>query len=325
MTMVQANSIPLNVQQEILLPWVESREDRFFKRLAWFMLLLFLAGGITLNLLTLPEIIQQTLEDVSPRLAKLIVEKKKVTPPPPKPEKLIKKKVEKKKPVKEKAKPKKEKKPEPVVKKPSKVEAIEKAKSSGLVALSDELAEIRDSFDLEELTDEPLQSSGGEVAIITLPASKKILTAKASQGSGGISTSQPAKIGKVAKLSKRKKSVVKSKIGGGKKKTGKKTSQGSGLNSRSPDEIERVFQKNKGGIFNIYNRALRKDPTLQGKILLELTIRPDGTVKQVKILSSELNDKKLERKLILKIKRLKFAARNVAEVTVSYPIIFLPS
>ena len=50
-----------------------------------------------------------------------------------------------------------------------------------------------------------------------------------------------------------------------------------------------------------------------------------GEVTQVDILSSELGDAALERKLLLKIKRFKFSKANVAEITVTYPIDFLPS
>ena len=94
---------------------------------------------------------------------------------------------------------------------------------------------------------------------------------------------------------------------------------------RTADEIERVFQKNKGSIFNLYNRALRKNPSLSGQVVVELTIAPNGQVIAVKILSSELGNEKLERKLELRIKKFKFAKANVAEVTVTYPIDFLPS
>ena len=59
-------------------------------------------------------------------------------------------------------------------------------------------------------------------------------------------------------------------------------------------------------------------------MLLELTIAPDGNITDVKILSSELGDKKLERKLLLKIKKFKFAKADVAVITVTYPIDFLP-
>ena len=46
---------------------------------------------------------------------------------------------------------------------------------------------------------------------------------------------------------------------------------------------------------------------------------------RVRILSSELGDEALERKLVLKIKRFKFSKAKVAEITVTYPIDFLPS
>ena len=67
------------------LPWVDHSEDRSFKLLVIIMLLLFLSAGFFLNLIKLPEIEQKNLVDVSPRLAKLIMEKQKVKPPPPPP------------------------------------------------------------------------------------------------------------------------------------------------------------------------------------------------------------------------------------------------
>jgi TonB family protein len=59
--------------------------------------------------------------------------------------------------------------------------------------------------------------------------------------------------------------------------------------------------------------------------VVELTISPGGQVTAVKILSSELGDEKLERKLVLRIKKFKFSSSNVAEMKVTYPIDFLPS
>jgi TonB family protein len=60
-------------------------------------------------------------------------------------------------------------------------------------------------------------------------------------------------------------------------------------------------------------------------VVIELTIAASGVVTAVKILSSELGDDKLERKLVIKIKRFKFTKAKVAEITVTYPIDFLPS
>ncbi len=53
---------------------------------------------------------------------------------------------------------------------------------------------------------------------------------------------------------------------------------GSGKASRSIEEIKLVFERNKGAIYAIYNRALREDPSLQGKVVLELKISPSGEV-----------------------------------------------
>jgi len=103
------------------------------------------------------------------------------------------------------------------------------------------------------------------------------------------------------------------------------TIQKSSTGERSADEIEHVFQKYKDSIFNIYNRALRKNPSLAGKVIVILTISPDGQVTEAKMLSSELGDEALERKLIEKIKRFKFSKEDVQEIIVTYPIDFLPS
>jgi hypothetical protein len=49
----------------------------------------------------------------------------------------------------------------------------------------------------------------------------------------------------------------------------------SGKASRSIEEIKLVFERNKGAIYALYNRALRDDPALQGKVVLELKIAPE--------------------------------------------------
>ena len=313
------------------LPWVDHSEDRGFKLLVIILLLLFLGAGVFLNLIKLPEIQQKALDDVSPRLAKLILEKQKVKPPPPKKEKPKEAKKEEKK--KEKPKEKKKEKPKKKEKKKEvKKDAREVAKQSGLIALSDELEDLRESFDLDDTLKLP-QKTAGKQAVKVATASD-LLTATAGQSSGGIKTDTLNRTIKTSELAQRQTTRVESKIESDEKlakaatATQKKSggsSSGSGVGKRTPDEIERVFQKNRGRIDNLYQRALRKDPSLAGKVVIELTIAPNGQVTVVKILSSELGDKKLERKLVLSIKKFKFANSNVAEITLTYPIDFLPS
>jgi TonB family protein len=95
--------------------------------------------------------------------------------------------------------------------------------------------------------------------------------------------------------------------------------------SRSIEEIRRVFDANKGAIFAIYNRALRRDPTLQGKVVLELVIDPNGVVVDVRVVASELTDDTLVAKIVKRIRMFNFGAREVGTTTISYPVHFLPT
>ncbi len=320
--------------KEPSLPWVDHSEDRGFKWLMIIMLVLFLGAGLVLNLIKLPEIEQKNLVDVSPRLAKLILEKQKVKPPPKKEKPKEKKKEEPKKKEKPKEKkkeePKKKEKPKEKKKEePKKKDARDVAKQSGLIALSDELEDLRESFDLDDSLNKPQQTEGSQA--IKVATASDLLSATAGQSSGGIRTDTLNRNIKTSELAQRQTTKVESKIESDEKlaKAATATKQAGsgtgGAGKRSSDEIERVFQKNKGSIFNLYNRALRKNPSLAGQVVVELTISPNGQVTAVKILSSELGDEKLERKLVLRIKKFKFTQSNVAEITVTYPIDFLPS
>ena len=94
---------------------------------------------------------------------------------------------------------------------------------------------------------------------------------------------------------------------------------------RTKEEIELVFDKNKGSIFKIYNSALRTDSTLAGKVVFELEIAPAGQVSSVRAVYSELNAPELENKLADKIKGYNFGAKKVEALIVNYPIQFFPS
>jgi TonB family protein len=100
---------------------------------------------------------------------------------------------------------------------------------------------------------------------------------------------------------------------------------GNGKAARSEEEIALVFDRNKGAIYALYTRALRDKPDLQGKVVLELTIGADGSVEKCAIISSELNDPELERKLVARVKSFRFDARDVGTITVTKPIDFFPA
>jgi periplasmic protein TonB len=99
----------------------------------------------------------------------------------------------------------------------------------------------------------------------------------------------------------------------------------SGKASRSIEEIKLVFERHKGAIYALYQRALRDDPALQGKVVLELKIAPSGEVLNCRVLSSELKSPELENKLRARVQGFDFGAKDVAEIVVSWPVDFLPS
>jgi len=308
-------------------PWEDTGEDSVFKVLTIVVIIAFFVGAYILNNAILPEPIRQSLKEVSPRLAQLVIEKKKEEVKKPKPlkKKLVPKKEKpkpkikekKKEPVKPKIKPKAI--PKPVEKKAPEPSAKEVAQSSGLMAFADELSDLRDDFDLAEL-DEPVVNTNATKKAQTIQ--QDVLTAKATTGSSGIKVSGATRTYR-STLTQRKTAKVATSIKT--VKLTKKDPKKPKLRQRNEEEIERVFQKNKGKIFTIYNRELRKDPSMRGKVVFEITIQPNGSVSKCIIVSSEIENKKLQKRLISKIKKFKFKSLKVPAITVSYPIDFLPS
>jgi TonB family protein len=296
--------------REFELPWSinDEERERFRKILLWvlgFVLLL----AIVIPLLPLPERKDSNEEQVPPRLARLMLEKKEPPPPPPPP------KEEKKPEVKKEVKPE----PKPVDRQQ---EARKKAAVAGLLPFKDELADLRDNRMVDIATaNRPLTDAAhaGDLA------QRSMITSKVGQGSGGINTAALSRGfgGGGGGLTGRATTTVSSGIGQGDPKA---VRSGSGQKaSRSREEIELVFDKNKSAIYALYNRALRDKPDLQGKIVLELTIAPWGEVTNCRVVSSDLNDPELERKLVARVKLFRFEDRDVEAVTTTKPIDFFPA
>ena len=319
---------------ELFLPWTESANDRRFKRILRVTLSVFIIVGLILTFVPrpAPPIVKQDLKDVSPRLAKLIIEQKKQPPPVPLP-------VPEKKPVekieKEKEKPKVEPKIEPKEKPKDEPQSVPqknptqarlKASTSGLLALSNKLTTLHDSFDVKDISNIPLKKqtataakSGNEVF------NTQLITAGATESSKGIGSKAVTKSSGPTQLADRTTSSVQSSLsdGGGDAPTGNKRLAGG--SSRTDGEIARVFEENKGAIYSMYNRALRGDPALQGKVVLEITIEADGSVSACRIVSSNLNNPEFEKKIIARVKLFRFKAGDIRQVVIKYPIDFVPS
>jgi protein TonB len=207
----------------------------------------------------------------------------------------------------------------------SRVQAREKASRAGLLPFVDQLAELRDSDKLESITNGATAYTG---AVGDAPrVERSLITAGTGAGSGGINTASLSRNTGGAGLGGRETTKVASSVaalGGGGAGPAEKGS-GSQQAGRSREEIEMVFDKNKSAIFALYNRALRNNPSLQGKLVLKLTIEANGEVSDCSIVSSELDDPELERKLVARVKMFRFQAKDVPPVTTTKPIDFFPA
>lgn len=312
-----------------ILPWTSiPEEDERLKRNVLIALVLSVIFGIVMPFLPVPKKDKNQVEELPPRLAQLVVQKQKPPPPPP-PKKPEKKKPEEKKPEKKKPEKKKPEKKEPKPKPKPKVktqaelvdEARKKAKSTGLLAMSDMLSDLRETPVAPKLGKSNKLSKGAATA---KTFKRNVLTSGISSGSGGINTSNLSTGVGRSSLAGRQTTVVDSPV----EKVAKTAKVQRDASSKRPDrtyeEVSLVFDRNKGAIYSLYNRELRKNPGIEGKVVLEITIAPDGSVVAVKIVSSELNSPALERKLISRIKLFNFGAKNVETLIVTYPIDFLP-
>jgi outer membrane biosynthesis protein TonB len=95
---------------------------------------------------------------------------------------------------------------------------------------------------------------------------------------------------------------------------------------RTDEEIQIVFDRYKAALYRIYNKELRKDPTLRGKLLLRMSIETGGVVSMCKVESTDLASPELVAKIVERIKRFNFGPKEgVPTITILYPIDFLPA
>jgi periplasmic protein TonB len=294
------------------LPWsAGEEEERRFKRLLGIGLLVFLIVGIAVQLLPVRE------RAVPPPLPEEVV-KLVLQPPPPPPKPVEQKKPE---PIPEPvAKPIETPKPLPV----PQVDARKKAEKA-LSAVQDDLKDLREMMDTSQLA-----SAKNLTSNVDGPsrAERSLITSNVAGGSGGINTAQLSQGfgGGPGSLKGHSTQGVGSFADDIKKKGAEARRTGtSNKASRSREEIELVFDRNKAAIYALYSRALRDNPQLQGKVVVQLTIAPTGEVTDCRILSSELGDAELERKLVARIKMFRFDDRDVELITTTKPIDFFPA
>lgn len=298
------------------LSWGEAdRDDRRFRWMLAQGLVILLLLGVAVPLIRLPEVPREELEALPPHLARIVLEPR----PPPK----------------AKPRPEPQPKPKPIeppeappeapvqraVPTPDAVSAARaKAASSGVLQFQDLLQDLRDEASVDSVRGAATRQGAGQAA----QADRAVISARAGRTSGGIDTGALSRTaGGGGALAGRETTRVAG-GGAGAGAGGEVTTTGNGRSVRSDESIRKVMDRNKGSIYTIYNRALRRDPALQGKVTVQLVIEPDGSVSSVKLLSSELGDADLERKLLARIRMIDFGAASVGRTTLKYAFDFLP-
>ncbi len=95
--------------------------------------------------------------------------------------------------------------------------------------------------------------------------------------------------------------------------------------ARTDEEIQIVFDRYKSALYRLYNRELRRDPTLQGQMVLRLTIQPDGSVSFCQLHATDMNAPELVTQIVDRVGTFGFGAKEVPAITIIYPIDFLPA
>jgi hypothetical protein len=99
----------------------------------------------------------------------------------------------------------------------------------------------------------------------------------------------------------------------------------SGVAGRTDEEIQIVFDRYKAALYRLYNRELRNDPSLRGQMVLKLTIEPNGSVSFLELQSTDMNAPNLVAQVLERVRTFDFGAKDVAAITIVYPIDFLPA
>ncbi|MDZ7296137.1 MAG: TonB family protein, partial [candidate division KSB1 bacterium] len=91
---------------------------------------------------------------------------------------------------------------------------------------------------------------------------------------------------------------------------------------RDPEALRAVVSANMGRITYIYNKYLKRNPNLQGKVSLDITITASGLVSKVEVVESTITDREFINELVNAVRRWRFDPIESGTVIVNYPFVF---
>lgn len=310
-----------------VMPWARGcEEDERFRKslgvsLAASLLLAFLVGTIALPIME-----RKTVNELPERIAKLVRQERTPPPPPVPVEEPVIPEEELPEPDPQLA----EEQPPDELPEQQKVADVEQpdtreqVKSKGILAFRDSFANRANIRPTAQLGSQARFSSAGEDAIGR--PERLMVTTSAPGSSGGINLSSISRDvgGGGQGIEGVQLARVASSIGGGDGPD--RPLSGGALAGRTDEEIQIVFDRYKAVLYRLYNRELRKDPTLRGQLVLRMTIEPDGSVSLCQLYSSDMKAPTLAQQVVQRVLTFDFGAKeDIVAMTIIYPIDFLPA
>jgi hypothetical protein len=315
--------------RELIMPWTRrGEEDRRYRKSLAVSLLFCMLLAIVFPMIDLPLPDADEVAKVPDRIVRMLVKER---PKPPAP---ARQEIKPPEEVKLAEQPVEKQKPKPVVVDEVQPEAVADAPAEpkpeqGILAFREKLASFQDSRVSDRLGSRQVKAADDTAA--GLPE-RSMLTSNAPGSSGGINLAaisrnagpgggsggrgmQGVEVGRAS-------SAIAA-IGGG---SDRPLARGGPGASRTDEEIQIVFDRYKAAFYRLYNRELRKDPTLRGQMVLKLTIEPDGSVSMCMLQSSDMDAPELSAQVVDRVRTINFGAKpEVQALTIVYPIDFLPA
>jgi hypothetical protein len=216
--------------------------------------------------------------------------------------------------------------------------ARKKAETTGVLAFKSTFADLMDEVPVAKLGTDARVNKQSKLVPGQSQAQRNLVAMQAKSGtSGGISNLGVSRnlgnggsggsggYGNAGQIGGVGYSNVESSVAGIGGEEGRPMSGGPGP-GRTDEEIQIVFDRYKATLYRIYNKELRKDPTLRGKLLLKITIEPEGEVSMCLVESTDLGSDYLVTQIVARVKRFNFGPKeDVPVTTILYPIDFLPA
>lgn len=303
-----------------------SEQDKKFTTILVALFALYFIVAVIVSLVEQVQIPREIKEQLPVQLAKIVLKEKQLSMPE-KPKEILTQDRKKEDKV---AEIKKEKVQELPIKPPQltieqrRELAKEKAKTSGLAAMKDELFAMREAFVITPSN----QSTLNEIKSSEAKIKRKLLTSQVNKQATTLSAANTSTVVQSDKLSTRNTQQIRlsdKEVSANTDTLVKEQLATKNTEQRSELSLRRTLESHKARLYARYNSALRKDPFLQGKVIFEIEIQANGQISHIEIQSSKLNNPKLERQLLVILRSITFPAENVGIVKTIWAIDFLPS